>query len=43
MLLDPQLKGKIVFPSSPRVVIDLADRLEQPDALQRLRRPSAHF
>jgi hypothetical protein len=43
MLLDPQLKGKIVFPSSPRVVIDLADRLEQPDALQRLRRQALTF
>ena len=43
MLFDPQLKGKIVFPSSPRVVIDLADRLEQPDALQRLRRQALTF
>ena len=43
MLLDLQLKGKIVFPSSPRVVIDLADRLEQPDALQRLRRQALTF
>ncbi|WP_037988108.1 ABC transporter substrate-binding protein [Synechococcus sp. BL107] len=43
MLLDPQLKGKIVFPASPRVVIDLADRLEQPDALQRLRRQALTF
>ena len=43
MLLDPQLKGKFVFPSSPRVVIDLADRLEQPDALRRLRRQALTF
>jgi hypothetical protein len=43
MLLDPQLQGQIVFPASPRVVIDLADRLDQPDALQRLRRQALTF
>ena len=37
MLLDPQLKDQIVMPASPRLVIDLADRLGQPDALKRLR------
>jgi hypothetical protein len=43
MLLDPELQGQIVFPASPRVVIDLADRLEQPDALRRLRRQALTF
>ena len=43
MLLDPQLQGQIVFPASPRVVIELADRLDQPDALQRLRRQALTF
>ena len=43
ILLDPQLQGQIVFPASPRVVIELADRLDQPDALQRLRRQALTF
>ena len=43
LLLDPQLQGQIVFPASPRVVIDLADHLDQPDAVERLRRQALTF
>lgn len=36
-LLDPALAGQLVLPASPRVLISLADRMERPDALRRLR------
>ena len=38
VLLDRALTGHVVLPLSPRLVIELADRIEAPDALQRLRR-----
>ena len=38
VLLDPALSGQVVLPKSPRLVIDLADRMDAPDALRRLRR-----
>ncbi|BEV35917.1 ABC transporter substrate-binding protein [Synechococcus sp. M16CYN] len=43
MLLDPHLQGRIILPASPLLVINLADRLEQKDALERLRRQVLTF
>ena len=38
VLLDPALTGHVVLPLSPRLVIELADRMTAPNALERLRR-----
>ena len=37
VLLSPELKGRVVLPASPRLVMALADQMEAPDALSRLR------
>ena len=37
VLLDPDLRGRVVLPSSPRLIMALADRIESSDALKRLR------
>lgn len=38
VLLDSALTGQVVLPQSPRLVIELADRMNASDALERLRR-----
>ncbi|MGC6483135.1 MAG: ABC transporter substrate-binding protein [Synechococcus sp.] len=43
VLLDPALVGQLVLPSSPRVVMSIAERLDHPDALQRLRSAALVF
>ena len=43
VLLDPGLRGQVVLPASPRVVVELADRLDQPESLGRLRRAALTF
>ena len=42
-LLDPSIAGKLVLPSSPRVVLSIAERMDRPDALQRLRAAALVF
>ena len=42
-LLDPQLKGKLLLPSSPRLLISLAERMGDGDALRRLRASALSF
>ncbi len=37
VLLEPSLKGQIVLPNSPRIVMSLADRMGGADTLRRLR------
>ncbi len=37
ILLDPDLTGRLVLPESPRVIISLADRIEEADGLRKLR------
>ncbi len=37
ILLDPKLRGKVILPSSPRLVMDLARRMSNPDSLRQLR------
>ena len=37
VLLDPALKGRVVLPQSPRLVMALAERMEVPDGLRLLR------
>ena len=36
-LLEPGLAGQVVLPASPRLVLSLADHIDAPDALRRLR------
>jgi putative spermidine/putrescine transport system substrate-binding protein len=43
VLLDPGLRGQVVLPASPRMVVELADRLDQPESLGRLRRAALAF
>ncbi|WP_269622471.1 ABC transporter substrate-binding protein [Prochlorococcus marinus] len=43
VLLDSDLKGHIVFPNSPRLIMSLADRMSPSDSLQRLRKQAAAF
>ena len=43
VLLDPALTGQVVLPLSPRLVIELADRMTAPNALERLRRQVLTF
>ncbi len=43
VLLDPALKGRVVLPASPRLVIDLAARITEADALPRLRQQVLSF
>ena len=42
-LLDPALRGKLLLPSSPRLLVSLAERMEDPDALRRLRAAALSF
>ena len=42
-LLDPDLTGSVVLPESPRVVISLSERIDEPDALRRLRSQALTF
>lgn len=42
-LLDPSLAGQLVLPTSPRVVMSIAERMDRPDALQRLRAAARVF
>ena len=43
VLLDPELKGKVLLPSSPRLVISLAAQMQTPDALRQLRAAAISF
>ncbi|OUX73032.1 MAG: ABC transporter substrate-binding protein [Synechococcus sp. TMED90] len=42
-LLDPALKGKVLLPASPRLLMSLADRMDGPDVLSRLRQVAISF
>ena len=42
-LLDPELTGRVVLPESSRVVISLAEHIDEPDALRRLRSQALTF
>ena len=42
-LLDPAFQGKLLLPSSPRLLISLAERMEDRDALRRLRAAALSF
>ena len=42
-LLDPAIKGKLLLPDSPRLLISLAERMGDPDALRRLRAAALSF
>ncbi len=42
-LSSPELAGAVVLPSSPRLLISLAERMRVPDALQRLRSAAIAF
>ncbi len=42
-LLDPELKGKLLLPSSPRLLISLSERMGDGDALRRLRASALSF
>jgi len=43
VLLDPSLSGQVVLPASARLLISLADRIDRPDALSRLRSAARVF
>ncbi len=43
VLLDPELKGRIVFPDSPRLVMSLANQMSGSDNLRRLRAQALTF
>ena len=43
VLLDPALAGSLVLPESPRLVISIADRIEEAHSLKRLRQPALTF
>ena len=42
-LLDPAFQGKLLLPSSPRLLISLAERMDDRDALRRLRAAALSF
>ncbi len=42
-LLEKSLKGQIIFPKSPRIVISIADQIKEPDALRKLRAQAFTF
>ncbi len=42
-LLDPAFQGKLLLPSSPRLLISLADRISGPEPLRRLRAAALSF
>ena len=43
VLLDPELKGKLVLPESPRLVMSIADQIGQADGLRQLRQQALTF
>ena len=43
ILLDPAFEGKLLLPSSPRLLVSLADRIDGPDTLRRLRAAALSF
>lgn len=43
LLLDPAFEGKLLLPSSPRLLASLADRIDGPDPLRRLRAAALSF
>ncbi|KZR62770.1 MULTISPECIES: hypothetical protein [Prochlorococcus] len=43
VLLDPALKGRVVLPQSPRLVMSLAERMQVADGLQQLRSQAYTF
>ena len=43
VLLDPELAGKLVLPESPRLVMSIADQIDQFDGLRRLRKQALTF
>ncbi|MEC7898102.1 MAG: ABC transporter substrate-binding protein [Cyanobacteriota bacterium] len=43
ILLDPAFEGKLLLPSSPRLLVSLADRISGPDPLRRLRAAALSF
>ena len=43
VLLEPGLTGKVVLPESPRLVMSIADQIDQTDGLRRLRKQSLTF
>ena len=43
VLLDPELKGNVLLPSSPRLVMSLAAHMQPPDALRQLRQAAISF
>ncbi len=43
VLLEPGLRGKVLLPQSPRLIVNLADKIDYPDALLRLREQALTF
>lgn len=43
VLLDPDLKGSVLLPASPRLVMSLAAQMQPPDALRKLRLAAISF
>ena len=43
ILLDPKLTGRLVLPESPRLVMSIANRIEEDDSLRRLRQQAITF
>ncbi len=43
VLLEPKLKGHVILPSSPRVIMSLADQMELKNSLDRLRLQAKSF
>ena len=43
VLLDQSLAGHVVLPASPRIVMSIADRISEPDALRKLRSQALTF
>lgn len=43
VLLDPELTGHLVLPASPRLIMSLADRIEETDGLRKLRQQALTF
>ncbi len=43
ILLDPALKGEVILPNSPRLIMSLAERMSQDDSLRLLRSQARSF
>ncbi len=43
VLLEPKLKGDVILPSSPRVIMSLADHMKESNSLERLRSQAKSF